>query len=91
MNEEKNGKNSSWIGRFSCILIILIFGFTVIYSYKTDVDVLKKFTKQIDDQNKIQEMRIIKLEACYDNVRDSLNEIKSDIKDIKKMTLERIK
>jgi hypothetical protein len=89
MTDESKNKAVSWIGSFGSATIVLLSGFIVIGSYKADVDTLKKLTEKMDVQNQVQEQRITKIEACYDNVRETLNEMKVDIKDIKKMTQER--
>jgi hypothetical protein len=89
MTDESKNKTVSWIGSFGSATIVLLSGFIVIGSYKADVDTLKKLTEKMDVQNQVQEQRITKIEACYDNVRETLNEMKVDIKDIKKMTQER--
>ncbi len=89
MTEENRNKVTSWMGSWGSATIVLLSGFIVIGSYKTDVDILKKLTDKIDTQNQVQETRITRLESSNDNFREMLVEIKADIKDIKKMAQER--
>jgi len=89
MPEDKKNQGLGMIGSLGGIVVVVLSSFVFVGSYKTDVDTLKKSTEKIDAQNQIQEQRITKLETCYDNVREMLVEMKSDIKDIKKLAQEK--
>lgn len=89
MPEDKKSQGVGVLGSLGGLAVVVLSSFVFVGSYKADVDTLKKSTEKIDAQNQIQEQRITKLETCYDNVREMLVEMKSDIKDIKKLAQEK--